>query len=331
MESRERKILRAPPREAVPVPGAPTAFGRGFWQRYRKSRSGCFLTLFIAVGVGLFLFGLANIAGPYAPAEREDPVRFLVAMAFGVVFILVALRMLQVELTGTEHRRRRGRGASHWKPWTSDHPWQPEGMDPDYSAPGGGHVLGTVAILSVLALFNLAFFDHPSWVARAVLLLFDLFGFLILVDALLKIFQALRRMRPRMRWTTFPAFLGERLEGVFTTERPLSTIGPARATLRCVRDEWTEHKEIDEDTGRETKHRHLLPYVLYTRSIEVPAEGRIKQVPLAFDVPTDLPGTDLMRKEAVYWQVVVEVPLSGPDFNAVFLAPVYERRSRSRE
>lgn len=329
MESRERKLLRAPPREAVPVPGAPAAFGRGFWQRYRSSKQGCLLTVFLGTGLVTFLFGLAHFVGPFAKAESENSQGFLIAAAFGAVFFLVALRILQVELTGTEHRRRRGRGASHWKPWTSDHPWQPEGMDPDYSAPGGGHVLGTVAILSVLALFNLAFFDHPSWVARAVLLVFDLFGVLILVDVLLKLFQALRRARPRLRWTTFPAFLGERLEGVFTTERPLAAAGPVRTTLRCVRDEWTEHKEIDEDTGRETKDRHLIPYVLYTRSLEVPAEGRIQELPFAFDLPSDLPGTDLMRKEAVYWQVVVEVPLKGPDFDAVFLAPVYERRGRS--
>jgi hypothetical protein len=327
VESRERKLLRAPPREAVPVPGAPAAFGRGFWQRYRSSRSGC-LTLFLAVGAGLFLFGLANIAGPYASAEREDPVRFLGAMAFGVVFILVALRMLQVQLIGAEHRRRRGRGANHWKPWTSDHPWRPEGMDPDYSATGSGHVLGTVAILSVIALFNLAL-ASSSYVFRAVVLLFDLFGLLILLDALLKLWQSLRRARPRLRWTTFPAFLGERLEGVFTTQRPLSATGPVRAALRCVRDEWTEHKDVDEDTGRETKDRHLLPYVLYARSLEVPVEGRIKELPFAFDLPADLPGTDLMRKEPVYWQVMVEVPLNGPDFDAIFLAPVYERRGRS--
>jgi hypothetical protein len=323
VESRERKLLRAPPREAVPVPGAPKAFGRGFWQRYRQSRSGC-LTLFLAVGAGLFLFGLANLGGPFASAEIADPRGFQVATALGAVFFLVALRMLQVELIGSEHRRRRGRGASHWKPWTSDHPWQPEGMDPDYTVPGGGHVLGTVVVLFMIAMFNLAFFEDSSWVARAVLLLFDLFGLLILLDAVLKIIQALRRMRPRMRWTTFPAFLGERLEGVFTTQRPLAAAGPVRATLRCVRDEWTEHENSDGGTERD-----LLPWVLYTRSIEVPAAGRIQQVPFAFDVPADLPGTDLMRKEPVYWQVVVEVPLSGPDFDAVFLAPVYERRSRS--
>src|SRR5687767_12560285 len=117
MESRERKLLRAPPREAVPVPGAPAAFGRGFWQRYRKSKSGCALTLFLIVGASIFLFGLSGMVGPYAAGlqERGEPQAFLVAMAFGTVFFVVALRMLQIELTGTEHRRRRGLGASHWK------------------------------------------------------------------------------------------------------------------------------------------------------------------------------------------------------------------------
>jgi hypothetical protein len=48
----------------------------------------------------------------------------------------------------------------------------------------------------------------------------------------------------------------------------------------------------------------------------------------AVRLPADLPGTDLLRDEAVYWQVLMEVPLTGPDLEAVFLAPVYEKRSR---
>ena len=49
-------------------------------------------------------------------------------------------------------------------------------------------------------------------------------------------------------------------------------------------------------------------------------------VDFTFDVPQGLPGTDLTKPEAVYWQVQVIVPLFGPDLETVFLAPIYAQR-----
>lgn len=326
MESRERSPLQAPTRSAVPVPGAPTAFGRGLWQRFRASKAGCALILFLVVGASIVLFGLAGTVGPYAAGlqERGEPRSFLVIMAFGAVFFVIALRMLQIELTGAEHLLRRRRGSGYGATWPSDYPWLRDGMEPDYSAPGGGTFLGPIAALSAIALFNLAL-GVPSYVAKAVILFFDLVGLLMLIDLSSRVWQALLRVSPRVHWTTFPAFLGGRLEGVFATRRPLSATGPVRATLRCVRDEWTDAEWVDEETGRENRTRRLEPWVLYTQITEIPVQGWIRKVPFAFDLPSDLPGTDLMRKEAVYWQVVVQVPVTGPDFETIFLAPVYER------
>jgi hypothetical protein len=236
--------------------------------------------------------------------------------------------MLQVVLTAAEHketRRRRRPSASH--PWTTDHPWRPEGMEPDYGADPAGNVLGYVAILSFIALFNLALGDAP-FLFKGVILVFDVFGLLILADALLKLWQALHRLGPRMRWQSFPAFLGGRLEAVFTLRRPLTPRGPVLATLRCVRDEEVSHED-SEDGGITVT---VQPTVLYTQTLEVPVgNGRpLRELPLAFELPRDLPGTDLARKLAIYWQVMVQVPVAGPDFDAVFLAPVYApRRSKA--
>jgi hypothetical protein len=320
-ESRVRSSLPAPSRASVPAPGAPTAFGRGIVRRFRESQAGCFFLLFLAVGGGIFLFGLAGTVGPYAEGLRagNDPRSFLGVMAFGAVFFLIALRMTQITLTGVEHDRRSRKGAGARHPWASDHPWRPAGMGPDYASPGSGVVLGRLAILSLLGLFNLAL-GSGSWFVWALILMFDLLGLLILFDSLVKVLQALRRARPRVRWTTFPAFLGTRLEGVFTTRRPLAATGPVRATLRCVEDV---------ERGGSDAGPVLEPFVIYTQTGDFPGAGRpgerIDTVAFGFDLPDDLPGTNLLRREAVYWQVVVEVPLAGPDFEAVFLAPVYAR------
>lgn len=196
-------------------------------------------------------------------------------------------------------------------PWTADHPWRPEGMPPDYSAPGSGGVLGRVAALLLFGLFNLVFLEPSPWGLRAIVLFFDLFGALILWDTLHKMWQALRHPRPVMRWTTFPAFLGGRLEGVFAVRRALRVRGPVRATLRCV-----------QDAGMGMQQE---AFSLYEQIREIPPAGdRLKELPVAFDLPSDLPGTDLGRSDAVYWQVVLQIPVAGPDFETVFLAPVYE-------
>lgn len=310
-EKRERSRIYAPPRSAVPVPGEGSVFGRGLLRRLRESEAGCMLLLFLAVGLAIFSFGALGTWGPSAESLQagNDPRSFLGIMAFGAVFFLIALRMLQIQLTQAASRKRPK--GDRWSRRTEDYPWRPEGMPPDYSAPGGGGFLGRGAILSFFGLLNMVFLSDSPWTVRAIVLCFDFFGALILLDTLHKVWQSLRHPRPLMRWTTFPAFVGGRLEGVFSVRSALRVRGPVQATLRCV-----------QDAGMGSKQE---PFSIYEQVGEIPPAGdRLKELPLAFDLPPDLPGTDLGRSEAVYWQVVLQIPVAGPDFETVFLAPVYE-------
>lgn len=312
-ESRERTRLYAPPRSALRVPGEGSLFGRGFFRRMRESQGGgCMLLVFLAVGTGIFLFGAAGTWGPYKQGLRAngDPKFFLAMMGFGTVFALVALRMLQIVLNSAP-RQSRSR-ESRKRPWESDHPWRPEGQGPDYAGNSGGFLLGLVAFLGLLGLFNLVFMSSSPWLLRGIVLFFDLFGLLFLLDALRKAWQAMRHGRPRMRWTAFPAFLGDRLEGVFLIRPALRPSGPVKATLRCVEDGSGEAAE---------------PFVIYQQIREFDAGGDVlRELPMSFNIPPDLPGTHLSRAQATYWQVFLQVPVAGPDFETVFLAPVYERQ-----
>ena len=86
-----------------------------------------------------------------------------------------------------------------------------------------------------------------------------------------------------------------------------------KATLRCIEDAG----------GGES----LEPFVIYQQIREIDGGGdALRELPLSFDIPLDLPGTHLERSKATYWQVFLQVPVTGPDFETVFLAPVYERR-----
>ncbi|HKI03577.1 MAG TPA: hypothetical protein VKK31_16485 [Thermoanaerobaculia bacterium] len=283
----------------------------------RESRGGgCMLLFFIAIGTGIFLFGAAGTWGPYKEGLRAngDPKFFLVMMGFGTVFALVALRMLQITINSVQQEARSRDRGSRKRPWESDHPWLPEGQGPDYAGNSGGFLLGLIAFLGLLGLFNTVFLSPSPWLLRGIVLVLDLLGLVFLVDALRKAWQALRHGRPRMRWTTFPAFLGDRLQGVFLMSPALRPRGPVKATLRCIEDA----------VGGQAAT--LEPFVIYQQILEIDGGGDVRELPVSFDIPPDLPGTRLNRAEATYWQVFLQVPVTGPDFETVFLAPVYERQ-----
>jgi hypothetical protein len=231
--------------------------------------------------------------------------------------MLVASRMLQIVLAGEANTRRQRKPVSRKEPWTEDYPWKPEGMDPDYGGQTGGTILGRIAFFALIGLFNIAL-GSPSYFVKIIIILFDLFALLILYDSIQKIVQALRRVRAQMRWLTFPTFLGGRLEGTLLLRPALRVRGPVRATLRCVQDAY--------EASSKGKTNTIEPFLLYQQVQEIPPPGeKLESLSVSFDVPPHLPGTNLGRQEAVYWQVAFVIPVAGPDFETIFLAPVYKR------
>ena len=178
-------------------------------------------------------------------------------------------------------------------------------------------VRGRVVVLLLIGLANFGL-ASPVSIVRDLTALLDLFGIVLIGDTLLRIWQS--RRRPRMRWTTFPAFVGGRLDGVLVARPSLEPIGEVRAVLRCVHDEPAVHAVPG---GEKT---FLEPQVIYQQISEMPVvEDSLKELRLSFAVPADLPGTDLCREDATYWQVALRIPVVGPDIEIVFLAPVYAR------
>jgi hypothetical protein len=317
-ESRERHRLFAPPRLALNGEG-PSVFGPGFWRLLRDSGGGgCFLVFFMGIGLALALFGVAGTVGPWRDAVRgsNDPRFFLAIMGMGSLFVMIPLRILQVELVGQRNATlRKNNPKSRKQPWLLDHPWKPE-MKPDYTGEAGGSVLGRIAFLALIGFFNKAW-EAPGLFFKVIIVLFDLFALLIVYDSLRQLAQALRHVRASLRWTTLPAFLGRQLQGTLLLQPGLHAHGLIRATLRCVQDEEVPGSQ---DTGPT-----IEPFVIYEQTRMIPAsDEKLRELPFSFDIPRDLPGTRLQRQEAIYWQVTLEVPLLGPDFETVFLAPVYE-------
>jgi hypothetical protein len=314
-ETRERKELKfARPRSAVRVRGEGGLFGRDFFPLLRKAKGEGPLFFFLAWCLAGVVFGIAGWVGPYSKSLQEtaSPRFFQIVLIVSAALFLLGLRGLEVLLI-------RVRAAGSWKrwkanrrrPWVGDHPWRPAGMAPDPSDEAS--VIGRVTYFGVLAASNLAALALDDKLVWAIVLAFDALGVWILVDSLRRIWRRLRHPQPRMRWMTLPAFLGDRLLGVFTCTPPLRVQGPVRATLRLVKEE-----EDDPFDGSS--------FSLYEQVREFSPVGEmLQELPVTFDIPSDLPGTVLSRKRAVYWQVLLKAPVAGPDFETVFLAPVYER------
>lgn len=320
-EFRDRKRLYAPARSVLPRKGDRSVFGFDFLRLMMASEGGVgwFLLVFITLGVAILAFGIAGTVGPFAESlqarsiqDGNHPRAFLGMIVVGFVFFLLPLRALQVVLTQARNATRGPRTqAESRQPWTVDHPWKPEGMPPDYPGEAGGSVIGRLGLFSLIGIVNLVFASPSPLLARMIVLFFDIFALLILWDSLHKIWQWLRHPRPKMRWMTFPAFLGDRLLGVFDSRPALRVQGPVRATLRAVQDDGI---------GTSTE-----PFIIYEQVQEfLNAGDKLSELPLSFNLPRDLPGTDLSTDNPTYWQVLLQAPVAGPDFEIIFLAPVYK-------
>lgn len=189
-------------------------------------------------------------------------------------------------------------------------PWRPQGQMPDYTPEARHAMPARVAALVVIGALNLLLPSASSWL-ESVILFLDIVGVIVLFDTLNKLWYAFWRRKPVLRWATFPAHTGGRLEAVLVARPSPEVIGPVLAVLRCVQDELVEGE------GR-------VPMQIWSETAEFDIPGeRLKEVALAFEIPPDLPGTDVDREDAVYWQIAVRIPVFGPDLELVYPAPVY--------
>ena len=190
----------------------------------------------------------------------------------------------------------------------------PEGDDVDSS------MLGTVTFFAVVALFNALWLTGETFF-YIFLTLLDLLALYVLYRLLRKGVQSVRFRTPVVIWEEIPVYPGSPLQGRVAFPRDVRAMGPTRLTLRCVRENQRPESEAS-------------PYpevnAVYRETYEVPLPGEpgepLDILSFSFKVPRDQPGTALLNNEPVYWQLVVAVPVAGPDLEVAFLAPIYQKR-----
>lgn len=203
-------------------------------------------------------------------------------------------------------------------PWTSDHPWRLKGQGPDYWPEERFNVIGRVSAIVAVVVLHIVLASMD--VASGWLMILDLVGLVFALDLFNRFYQS-RYGRLTLWWSKVPFFTGERLDAVLIARPALEPIGPVLAILRCVRDERALRQSTE---GEEVVFEPLVIY-RQTAEFHVPGE-QMKKQPLSFEIPADLPGTDLAPDDATYWQIAVQIPLMSHIMETVFLAPVYRRR-----
>lgn len=203
-------------------------------------------------------------------------------------------------------------------PWTSDNDWDSSGATPDNPGGGFGTAVGRLIFLVFIGFLNILWTVKMTGSGRLIVALvvglFDLLALLVVYDTLRKMVQAIRVGTPRLAWRTFPFFTGGRFEAVFQTSRPMRPNGPPKVTLRRIEQHSGGSQSVQSFEAWSSE-----------QALTAFAEGTMTSFPVQVDVPADQPGTDLSNAECTYWQLLVTVPVAGPDVEAVFLLPIYQR------
>jgi len=104
--------------------------------------------------------------------------------------------------------------------------------------------------------------------------------------------------------------------------------GPPQVTLRRIEQRGDDPSDDADDADAAPRDAAgLRAYEAWSKVQTLPgfAQGTMTSFPIAMEIPAGQPGTDLSKDECTYWQVVVSVPVFGPDLEAIFLVPIYER------
>jgi len=283
---------------------------------------GLFLTLVtLAVGGFALLVGLRLV--PVEPTTVRAP--YWTLQLFGAIFILAGLITGYKTLRQWRQEQRRLRLVAEHPGSVAfaDHAWDPRGVRTSPWPAALKAVGANLFFLLFLLPFNWwAWFSGESHLfVRGVVGLFDLLLLLALFEAARRVLVALKYGASGLDYGRFPAQTGARLELVWRPPAGLERAERLDFVLRCVK-EWTEKRGNSGDRRIEIFHEQLFAA---TRSSSTAPELLPNQtIPLAYDLPAELPGSCLAKpQQRIFWELEVQAAAPGVDFQENYLVPVY--------
>jgi hypothetical protein len=282
----------------------------------------------IVIALPVVVVGLAclGIAAGYIPIKASGA-RQAPSWIFGVFGAVLAWAAISSGVHGARGlqqsaRRDRLRSAHPDEPWRWDHTWDERGSTDDTSDRAGSLLVGAFVMLVFMAPFHwIGFVAGRGLVMFGVIaLLFDAVALALIARAVYLLMRRWKYGRTRARFARFPFRPGSTVEIHVEAPVALPQHAVVTATLRCVQERY-----VRSGTGEEAslsvacyeKYRDVTPAPFASTA----GGGRALRV--RFELPRDVPSTDLSSRACRYWELEVEAATDGVDYRARYLVPVY--------
>jgi hypothetical protein len=247
-----------------------------------------------------------------------------------VVFLVPFLAVPVVIFLALRRTAARSRAASNaalgGEPWKQRPDWE-AGRIELQSTRGAATVLGLFALMwnAIVFVTGYAALTRPN-PAQPLTTFYLVFGVFVLVGLGLAWGAAVYFVRWRrfgtsvFELTTVPGVIGGRLAGRVLAKLRPSPATEFRVALRCMRRTTTSS-----NNGRETQERIVWEdtQIVHGSQVELGPGGGVF-IPVVFVVPRECEPTTAVRTEdGIFWQLVVSAKLEGPDYEAMFVVPVF--------
>jgi hypothetical protein len=275
------------------------------------------------VGVGCAIVAAAM---GYLPVRwsggRQAPTWILVSIGF--VFAYAGMSFVVHGLVGARRaaRSRRSRTAHPNEPWRWDHPWDERGSNDETATRAGQSIAGAFFMFIFLAPFHWIGFVAPNGplMFGVVALLFDVGALALLGRGVYLFARRLKYGSGRASFARFPFRPASTVEIHVEAPRALPQHAIATATLRCIQEQYVKRgtsKDATVTVACFEKYRD----VAQAQPVATGTGGRSLRI--RFDLPRDVPLTDLASRPCRYWELDVEASTDGVDYAARYLVPVY--------
>ncbi|MCK6485285.1 MAG: hypothetical protein HUU22_09505 [Phycisphaerae bacterium] len=279
------------------------------------------------LAAGLFAILAAARIIPTREADFHAP-RWVVAVC-GLIFAGPGAWLILHGISGCLRtaRQTRQRERRPEAPWLADYSWNPSEARDDRNTRlkvRGAQFL--MLIIFTLPFNYIGFFTKGALAPR--LFMAGTADLVLLIFGGAFVYHVAQRIRfgpSRLKFRRFPFFLGERLDVDFVPSRSFGEVNQLTATLRCIREQYVTTPAPDPRT-------EIVSQLLHAKS-ETIAPGRIDCADvfaLSFALPDGDFETCLSVQPPRYWEIEIVVDMSGMEFKAVYLVPVYRRPAQSR-
>jgi len=284
-------------------------------------------------GIGAILFGcpffMLGVWINFVPYISPEKVRvpFWIIHCAGATFFMAGLFLILQGVRGVIKQKWHKRMTEEFpnSKWKSDYAWKENGFRVNgYRKPFRKFVI-LIGLLIFLGPFNVLFIDMDNLIAFPTFIIgvFDVVIILLFYKMLYALMQAMKYGISEFRFSSFPYYLGEKLEGRFVQKKVIATAKKIDVSLRCV-------KELYQNTGSgSNKSTTVVCYQTYQEKVTY-IEGQDfnkydDSLRIQFDLPSIGKSTNLISSPPMYWEVEVRAEVKGVDYDVLFLVPVYTK------